>query len=96
MMASIVASKSELSRLLAGLLKPSGGHLSIGGKSLSELPEAVNPLAYAVGFVLSTGLLHAAGIALGLLIAMPHGKLAVRGGGGLISLAGAGFLFGLI
>ena len=62
----------------------------------TELPQAVNPFAYAVGFVLSTGLLHAAGIALGLLVALPRGALAIRGGGGLISLAGAGFLLGVL
>lgn len=62
----------------------------------TELPDAANPFAYAVGFVLSTGLLHAAGIALGLLVALPRGELAIRGGGGLISLAGAGFLLGVI
>jgi urease accessory protein len=62
----------------------------------TELPEAANPFAYAVGFVLSTGLLHAAGIALGLLVALPPGALAIRCGGGLISLAGAGFLFGVL
>jgi ABC-type multidrug transport system fused ATPase/permease subunit len=33
--------KGEISRLLAGLLKPNGGRLSIGGKNLAELPEAV-------------------------------------------------------
>jgi len=62
----------------------------------TELPEAANPLAYAVGFVISTGLLHAAGIAIGLLVALPRGELAIRGGGGLISLAGIGFLFGVL
>jgi urease accessory protein len=62
----------------------------------TELPEAANPVAYAVGFVISTGLLHATGILLGLLIALPRGELAIRGGGGLISLAGAGFLLGVI
>ncbi len=60
----------------------------------TELPEAASPFGYALGFVLSTGLLHVAGIALGMLIRLPSGALAVRGGGGLISLAGLGFLFG--
>ena len=62
----------------------------------TELPTAVNPFAYAVGFVLSTGLLHAAGILFGLLVSLPAGKLAIRGGGGLISLAGIGFLTGAL
>jgi urease accessory protein len=62
----------------------------------TELPAAADPFAYAAGFVISTGLLHAAGIALGLLIALPRGELAIRGGGGVILLAGAGFLFGVL
>lgn len=62
----------------------------------TELPHAVNPFAYATGFVLSNGLLHAVGIVFGLLMAVPGGKLAIRGGGGLISLAGLGFLTGAL
>lgn len=60
----------------------------------TELPDTANPFAYALGFVLSTGLLHAAGIVLGLLIAFSWGKTVIRGGGAAISLAGLGLLFG--
>lgn len=62
----------------------------------TELPAAANPAAYTVGFVISTGLLHAAGILFGLLILLPKGALLVRGGGGLIGLAGVGFLTGAL
>ena len=62
----------------------------------TELPNAANPLAYSVGFVLSTGLLHLSGIAFGLLVRWPAGKLAVQAGGGLIALAGVGFLSGVV
>ena len=62
----------------------------------TELPSTANPFAYVFGFVLSTGLLHAAGIVLGLLIAFPLGKTIVRGSGAVISLAGLGFLFGAL
>lgn len=62
----------------------------------AELPEAANAFAYSVGFVISTAILHAAGIALGLIMALPRGELAVRGGGALISLAGVGFLVGVL
>jgi len=62
----------------------------------TELPDTANPFAYALGFVLSTGLLHAAGIVLGLLIAWPFGKALIRGGGAVISMAGLGFLFGAL
>ncbi len=38
-----------------------------------ELPDAADPTSYAVGFVLATGLLHLAGILIGILIAWPAG-----------------------
>ena len=62
----------------------------------TELPSAANPLAYSLGFVISTGLLHIAGIAFGLLTRWPAGRVAVRAGGGLIALSGIGFLTGAI
>ena len=58
----------------------------------TELPSAANPYAFAAGFVVATGLLHIAGVALGLLAGWQRGELAVRGGGGLIALAGLAFL----
>jgi urease accessory protein len=58
----------------------------------TELPHAANPLAYALGFVLATGLLHLCGITFGLLTRWPAGKALVRIGGMLIALAGAVFL----
>ena len=41
----------------------------------TELPEAANPLVYAVGFVVATGLLHLAGIAIGQLAKWPAGRV---------------------
>jgi urease accessory protein len=58
----------------------------------TEMPNAANPLAYAIGFVIGTGLLHLVGIALGLLTQIPRGALAVRTAGGVIALAGLYFL----
>ncbi len=58
----------------------------------TELPSAANPLAYSIGFVVSTGLLHLAGIAFGLLAKWPAGRIIVRAGGALISAAGVSFL----
>jgi len=60
----------------------------------TELPEASNPLSYAIGFVLATGLMHLAGIAFGLLAHSPRGRIAVRAVGGLISASGLYFLAG--
>ncbi|PIE00077.1 MAG: Ni/Fe hydrogenase [Thiothrix nivea] len=62
----------------------------------AELPSAANPLAYSLGFVISTGLLHLVGIAFGELGRFSWGKYAVRAGGGLIALAGVGFLTGTL
>lgn len=62
----------------------------------AELPGAANPLAYSLGFVISTGLLHLAGIAFGELGRFSWGKYVVRTGGGLIALAGVGFLTGAL
>jgi urease accessory protein len=60
----------------------------------AELPAAANPLAYGIGFVAATGLLHLTGIAFGLLVRWPLGERAVRAGGGLIACAGLYFLVG--
>ena len=62
----------------------------------TELPDATNGFAYGVGFVLATGLLHLCGIAFGFLVRWPGGKMAVRAGGAVVSLVGAGFLVGFI
>jgi urease accessory protein len=62
----------------------------------TELPAAANAITYSVGFVIATGLLHLCGIAFGLLLRWPTGKVAVRAGGAVIALAGVGFLTGLL
>ncbi|WP_078117937.1 HupE/UreJ family protein [Thiosocius teredinicola] len=62
----------------------------------TELPDAANPLAFSLGFVIATGLLHLSGIAFGLLAHWPAGRMAVRAGGGAIALAGVGFLTGVV
>lgn len=59
-----------------------------------ELPQAANPVAYGVGFVLATGLLHLLGIVIGLLIAWPMGERLVRACGVVIALLGCYFLYG--
>lgn len=54
----------------------------------AELPHAANPLAYGVGFIIATGMLHVSGIGLGLVHRWPRGARALRLVGGGISLAG--------
>ena len=61
----------------------------------AELPPGADALAYSLGFVVATGLLHLAGIAFGLLARWPAGRLAVRAAGGAIALAGVALLQGL-
>lgn len=61
----------------------------------AELPEAFSAYGYAVGFVVGTGLLHLAGIAIGFLTRTQSGTLAVRAAGGLVALVGAAFLAGV-
>jgi urease accessory protein len=60
----------------------------------TELPQAANALAYSLGFVLATGLLHASGIAFGLLEQYPAGRIAVRACGAGIAAVGVLFLSG--
>jgi urease accessory protein len=60
----------------------------------TELPTALNPYAYAAGFVIGTGLLHLAGVAFGTLMQSPAGSWAVRAAGLVIAAAGGMFLAG--
>lgn len=61
----------------------------------TELPDAANPFAFALGFVIATGMLHLAGIAFGFLTELPKGRYAVRAAGGAVALVGAAFLTGV-
>ena len=58
----------------------------------AELPPGANAVAFSLGFVVATGLLHLAGIAFGLLTRWRLGAIAVRALGGVIAVAGAVFL----
>lgn len=61
----------------------------------AELPPGENALLYSLGFVLATGLLHATGVAIGLVHRWRWGRMALRAvgvgilGGGLVFLFGA-------
>ena len=60
-----------------------------------ELPAAANPLAYGVGFVVATGLLHALGITIGVMTRWHTGAVAVRALGAAIAGLGGLFLISL-
>jgi urease accessory protein len=58
----------------------------------TELPAAADAVAFSLGFVIATGMLHLCGIAFGLLARWPAGRIAVRAAGAAITLAGLAFL----
>jgi urease accessory protein len=58
----------------------------------AELPPGTDAVAFSAGFVMATGLLHLAGIGLGLLTRWPAGRIGVRVAGVGIALIGAVFL----
>jgi urease accessory protein len=58
----------------------------------AELPPGTDVVAFSVGFVMATGLLHLTGIAFGLLTRWPTGRIGVRVAGVGIALVGALFL----
>jgi urease accessory protein len=58
----------------------------------AELPESANAIAFAVGFVAATGLLHALGILIGVMHRWPAGARVLRSGGGLVAVGGVYFL----
>ena len=58
----------------------------------TELPRAAAPLAYGAGFVLTTGMLHVSGIAIGLVNKWPAGAKLVRVCGVVVAAVGVYFL----
>ncbi len=60
----------------------------------SELPGSAAPAAYAAGFVISTGLLHLAGIAFGNVKKVLHGEKILQAAGAIIALVGAWLIVG--
>jgi urease accessory protein len=59
----------------------------------TELPPGANGILYSVGFVVATGLLHAAGIAIGTVHGFSVGRVALRAAGAVVALAGVAFLW---
>ncbi|MET3355597.1 HupE/UreJ family protein [Xanthobacter autotrophicus] len=61
-----------------------------------ELPEAADAIAFAVGFVIATGLLHLTGILIGVLVGYEAGAKVVRACGAAIGCVGVYFLLGAV
>ena len=59
----------------------------------TELPPGGNAVLYSIGFVIATGTLHALGITIGLVHRWPAGRVALRGAGAVVALAGVVFLW---
>jgi urease accessory protein len=59
----------------------------------TELPADENGILYSVGFVVATGLLHLAGVGIGLIHRWKPGQLILRTGGVGVTIAGTVFLW---
>jgi urease accessory protein len=65
----------------------------------AEMPEGAGGLAYGLGFLVATALLHLAGLAVGAAVGRIGERtspIAVRAVGGAVALAGVGVLTGLL
>jgi urease accessory protein len=61
-----------------------------------ELPVGADAIAFSMGFVIATGMLHLAGIGFGALSHWPVGRIAVRLAGVVIAVIGFGYLTGVV
>jgi len=59
----------------------------------TELPAGQSGLTYSIGFVMATGLLHLAGISIGLIHRWPVGRVALRVLGAGVAAGGLFFLW---
>jgi urease accessory protein len=90
LVALVIRAPLWIAAVLVGLFAVFHGHAHG-----TELPVAANPFAYAAGFVIATGLLHLAGIAIGTLTLTKEGTWVVRAAGVVIAAVGAAFLTGV-
>jgi urease accessory protein len=58
-----------------------------------ELPGTADALAFTIGFVLATGLLHLTGILIGVLARWPRGVIVIRVCGCAVAIAGGYFVY---
>jgi urease accessory protein len=61
-----------------------------------ELPVGADAIAFSMGFVIATGMLHLAGIGFGTLSHWPAGRIAVRLAGVVVAVIGFGYLTGVV
>lgn len=59
----------------------------------TELPPGADAVLYSIGFVVATGMLHAVGVAMGLVHRWPAGRAALRAAGAIVAVAGVVFLW---
>jgi len=59
----------------------------------TELPIGADAVAFSMGFVVATGMLHLAGISFGALSRWPAGRIAVRAAGCIIAVIGLVYLY---
>lgn len=65
----------------------------------AEMPEDAGGLAYGIGFMMGTALLHLFGLLIGFAIGYlgdRYGRLIVRGAGAAVAVAGIGIVTGII
>jgi urease accessory protein len=62
----------------------------------TEMSAGQSAILYSLGFVIATGLLHAVGIAIGLIQRWDLGGQALRGAGALVMATGLYFLWGAV
>jgi urease accessory protein len=77
-----------LAALLVGVFAVFHGHAHG-----AELPRGESGVLYSMGFVMATGLLHATGIAIGLVHRWAWGRGLLRVAGGAVACAGLVFLW---
>ncbi|WP_295884568.1 HupE/UreJ family protein [uncultured Thiohalocapsa sp.] len=59
----------------------------------TEMTAGQSAILYSIGFVIATGLLHAAGIGIGFIHRWEPGRVALRGAGGVVMAGGVFFLW---
>jgi len=91
MVAGEARPKLVVAGILVGLFAVFHGHAHG-----TELPEGQSGILYSIGFVTSTGLLHATGIAIGLIHRWDWGRIVLRVAGGTVAAGGVWFLVGAL